>query len=94
MSATTYLYSSPDFVAFAAVGTDIDIMALDPKGQRRLCRRIGVQNAAMAGAANIVLQRGDGTNVTQVVYGGQTLELQAKKIIAIGTTATNIRIDW
>lgn len=94
MSATSQLYSSPDYVVYAAVVADIDIMALDPKGRRRLSRRIGVQNAAMAGAANIVLQRGDGVNVTQVVYGGQTLELQAKKIIAAGTTATQIRIDW
>jgi hypothetical protein len=53
-----------------------------------------VQNAAMGTAANIVLQRGNGTNITCVVYGGQTLELQARKIIAAGTTATNVRVDW
>lgn len=94
MSATTYLYSSPDFIAYAAVAADLDLQSLDPKGQKRLCRRIQVQNGAIGVAANIVLQRGDGTNVTCAVYGGQTLELQARKVVAAGTTATNIRIDW
>jgi translation initiation factor IF-2 len=94
MSATTYLYSSPDFIAYPAIAADVDLMLADPKGQRRMCRRLMVQNAAMGTVANIVLQRGNGTNITCVVYGGQTLELQARKIIAAGTTATNVRVDW
>lgn len=94
MSATNYLYSSPDFVHYAAVGADLDLQALDPKGQKRLCRRIAANGPAFGVVANLVVQRGDGTNVTMTIVAGQTLEIQAKKIIAAGTTATNVSIYW
>lgn len=94
MSATPYLYSSPDYTHVAAVATDIDIMATDPKGQNRMCRRISSNGPAIGGAANLVVTRGDGTNVTLTIVGGSTLEIQARAIVAAGTTATNIGIYW
>lgn len=94
MSATPYLYSSPDYVHQAAVATNVDIMALDPKKQNRMCRRISVNGPAIGAVANIVVTRGDGTNVTLTIVGGQTLEIQAKAIVAAGTTATNVGIYW
>jgi hypothetical protein len=94
MSATSQLYSSPDFVAFPVIAADANLSSLDPKGRKRLSRRILAQNAASGVAAAIVLQRGDGTNITCVIYGGQSLEVQASKIIAAGTTATNIVVHW
>lgn len=94
MSATPYLYSSPDYVFQAAVATDLDLMALDPKKQNRMCRRILANGPAVGVAAALVVQRGDGTNVTLSIVGGQSLEIQAKKIIAAGTAATNLLIHW
>jgi hypothetical protein len=94
MSATPYLYASPDFAHFAAIATDVNIMASDPKKQNRLCRRISCNGPAIGTAANIVLTRGDGTNVTMTIVGGQTLEVQAKAIVAAGTTATNVGVYW
>jgi hypothetical protein len=94
VSATNYLYSSPDFTHYAAVAADLDIQSLDPKGQKRLCRRVAANGPAVGAVANIVLQRGDGTNVTMTIVAGQTLEVAAKKIVAAGTTATNVSIYW
>lgn len=94
MSATTYLYSSPDYIHYAAVGADLDLMSLDPKGQKRLCRRILANGPAVGGVYNIALQRGDGTNVTITIVGGQSVEVQARKIYAAGTTATNLLVHW
>lgn len=94
MSATSQLYSSPDFLALVAIAANVDLMAIDPKGRKRMSRRITVQNAAMGAAAVLVVQRGDGVNITHPIYGGQSLEIQASKIIAAGTTATNILVHW
>lgn len=94
MSATPYLYSSPDYVNYAAIGADVDLMASDPKGQNRMCRRILCNGPAIGAAFALVLQRGDGTNVTTSIVGGQSIEVQAKKIIAAGTTATNLLVHW
>jgi hypothetical protein len=94
MSASSQLYSSPDYVAFPAIVADVDLLANDPKGRKRTCIRITVQNAALGVAGVIVVQRGDGVNVTVPIYGGQSREIQAAKIIAVGTTATGLLVHW
>lgn len=94
MSATNYLYSSPDYLHYAAVASDINLMALDPKGQNRLCRRISVNGPVVGAVYNLVVVRGDGVSVTLTVVAGQTLEIQAKTITAAGTTATNVGVYW
>jgi len=94
MSATPYLYSSPDFVHQAAIAGNLDLMALDPKKQNRMCRRISVNGPVVGAVANIVLTRGDNTNVTMTIVAGQPIEVQARAIVAAGTTATNVGIYW
>ena len=94
MSATPYLYASPDFIHQAAIATNLDLMALDPKKQNRMCRRISCNGPAIGAVANIVLTRGDNTTVTMTIVGGQTIEVQAKAIVAAGTTATNVGVYW
>lgn len=94
MSASTQLYSSPDYLAIPVIVADVDLLASDPKGRKRTCIRLSVQNAAMGVAAIIVVQRGDGVNITIPIYGGQSREIQAAKIIAAGTTATGILVHW
>lgn len=94
MSASTQLYSSPDYLAIPAIVADVDLLASDPKGRKRTCIRLSVQNAAMGVAAVLVVQRGDGVNIIIPIYGGQSREIQAAKIIAAGTTATGILVHW
>lgn len=94
MSATNYLYASPDFLHYPTVAADIDIMALDPKGANRMCRRISCNGPTIGTAYNIELVRGDGTTVTMTILAGSTLEVAAKQITAMGTTATNVGIYY
>lgn len=94
MSATNYLYSSPDFVHYPTVMANVDIMASDPKGANRMCRRITCDGPTIGTAYDVVLTRGDGTNVTMTVVAGGSLEVQAKAIVAMGTTATNVGVYW
>lgn len=94
MSATPYLYSSPDYIHYAAVGGNLDLMALDPKGQNRMCRRISSNGPSIGNVATLVVTRGDGTNQTLTIVGGSSLEIQARAIVAAGTTATNVCVYW
>ena len=104
MSATNYLYSSPDFLHYAAITTgttgNLNLMALDPKGQNRLCRRILVRGPTVGTLAQLVVVRGDGTTVTLKVLPGVSEEIQVKTIIAgdagagTGTLGTEITVYW
>ena len=94
MSATNYLYASPDFLHYAAVASDLNLMALDPKGANRLCRRISCNGPVIGTVYNLELVRGDGTTVNLSIVAGSTVEVQCKTIVAMGTTATNVGIYW
>lgn len=94
MSATNYLYSSPDYTHYATVAANLNLQALDPKGQNRLCRRISCNGPVVGTAYDLVVVRGDGTSVTMSIVAGSTIEIQAKQITAAGTTAEKVGIYW
>jgi hypothetical protein len=94
MSATGHLYSAWHYKVYTSFGSDIDLVADGPNSGRSgdLTRRFTI-----LGGGTLVVARGDSaaTNVTITgLVTGQTLDIQAAKIVAAGTTITSVLVHW
>lgn len=77
---------------YAAAGVDIDLLAEGqlPSGDQRACAEIH-----FLGAGNFSVLREDDVTVTVTgAPAGYVFVGTAKKIFAVGTTATNILVYW
>lgn len=86
-------------VAWTAVPANYDIAANDPfrlsepglanPGEGRPCRRVKVQVAG-----NLVYTGLDGVNVTLPCLAGDTHDIQMVALVAAGSTAQNVIVEW
>lgn len=79
------LASSPFYESYSGVVADRNLVAIG----NNVCRAIRVTTAG-----DLVVTRPDGTNVTLPFASGETQAIQAKAIVASGSTAQGVTVYW